>query len=200
MRTHFQLTSSLPWTQHMLNILRTGFLPKTNPPLWAILLWFTASVLNWCTQTYSITSLVTRAGESDRFSPCRLPICRYTGIPVFEAVLGPGPIYSFTARRKGREEYLADKCFHIGWKLREDGQINEALCCLYPFHSFSMDLIVVQIGDRGEAVCTMEGTIQACMVIREYVHFYYLLYLTLTYTTGRFLEDLHSKLFCRRRL
>ena len=95
-----------------------------------------------------------------------------------------------------------DKCFHIGWKLRADGQVNEALYCLYPFHPFSIDLIVVQIGDHGEAVpiCTMEGCIQACMVIREYAHFYHFLYLTLTYPTERFLEDLHSKLFGRRSL
>ena len=94
---------------------------------------------------------------------------------MFEQILGPGLIHTFLGRWTGRPGgTLEDQEFFIGWRLREDGQTNEILHCLYPFHPFSMDIAVVQIGIHGQVVPlnTIVTHVQACIVVQKYVEWH----------------------------
>ena len=121
-------------------------------------------------QSDSILGLASRAGDVGGFTRCHVPLS-YAQTPMFEAILGHGIIHNFLGRWNDPRGVCREQFFSVGWKLRQDGQINEALRQLYPLHPFSMDIVVIQFGDDGRFVPLrrMMDRARVYAVIREYV-------------------------------
>ena len=90
---------------------------------------------------------------------------------MFEALLGHGIVYNFVGRWKDAYGTCEEVYFLIGWKFRRDGRINETLHSIYPSYPFSMDVVVMQLGDNRTIVPLrkMIDRSRAFTVIREYV-------------------------------
>ena len=104
------------------------------------------------------------------FTPCHIPVCD-AQTPLFEALLGYGIVHNFIGQWKDAHGACEEVSFIVGWKLRRDGRINEALHCIYPSYPFSMDVVVMQLGDNGTIIPLrrMIDRSRAFTVIREYV-------------------------------
>lgn len=89
--------------------------------------------------------LVLRANERSVVRR-HVSLVRYTQMPDFETVLGPGLVHHFIDKwetENGEERFLM-----IGWKNRDDGRINRNLLRIYPSAEFSIDIVVAQIHDE----------------------------------------------------
>ena len=119
-----------------------------------------------------ILGFVSRADNNAGFTNELIPVYRYTQFPVFEMVLGLGPVNISIARWKSQGRTADERSFYIGWRLREDQRINEALLQLYTFQSFPIDLAVMQIGDDGRIVpLTGYGDmLRAFLMVERYSH------------------------------
>ena len=117
-----------------------------------------------------ILGFVSKADNTAGFTNEYIPVYRYTQFPAFEVVLGLGFVNISIERWKSLGRTSEECSFYIGWRLREDRRINEALLQLYPFRSFSIDLAVMEIGEDGTLVPLIgySDMLRAFLIVERY--------------------------------
>ena len=87
---------------------------------------------------------------------------------MFGELLGDGVIFNHTLRHVDRNGRTWDFC--LGWRNREDGELNESLLRYCPARPLAIDVVIVQKSHHGKIIpLGKPGRKRALIVLEQYV-------------------------------